>query len=192
MSNCLHCGEVLTKRVGTKFCSKICSNKFAWADKKKPRTIKKNCPACGTEFEGSFRKFYCSPKCQKQKMEQKVKDEKIEANKKFIQHSRFKEFTADENDNRDFVLRDLINNETKIANLRKAMDKRGIVARPRERERRTRRGIFIIKVNLVSAGEFVKLYNILIEEFLKKPTIPKKLFIEDIGKMIERIRKIGD
>ncbi len=192
MNSCLYCGKLLTKRKGTIFCSKICSNKFAWAKEEKPKAIEKNCPVCGTEFIVARGKRYCSTECRIQTASNKIKAERVSANSQFVQHSNFKAIELTDMDTKDFIFRDLFEQFYKANGLKNIMLKRGINSKQAKIERRTIRGTFKIELNVVNAGELIQLYNILIEEFKEKPTLSKKGLIERVGKLIEKIRKIGD
>ncbi len=190
--NCLYCGEPITKkRAGTRFCSRNCNNKFYWAEKVKPKIITANCPACGTKFIVARGKRYCSAECRIQNFTNKIKADVIAVNSKFVQLSNFKAIEATDTDTKDFIFRDLFEQFYKANGLKNIMLKRGINPRQQKTERRTIRGTFRLKVSIVNASELLELYNILIEEFKEKPSMPKKALIEDVGKLIGKIRKIG-
>jgi len=191
--NCIYCGEpIIKKRAGTRFCSRSCNNKFAWAKKVKPEVITANCPTCGTKFVVVRNKKYCSPECRMQTAIDKVKADVIAVNSKFVQHSNFKAIELTDTDDKDFIFRDLFEQFYKANGLKNIMVKRGISTRRTKIERKTRRGTFRIELSVVNAGELLELYNILIEEFKNKPSMPKKALIEDVCKLIGKIRRKGE
>lgn len=56
MKVCLYCGEENTKRLGSKFCSDKCKEKFRWT--------KRYCKECNEELTGTVKKRFCSARCQ--------------------------------------------------------------------------------------------------------------------------------
>lgn len=188
---CKQCGEQLKGTMKKQFCDSECSNAYwnkIYNDKRKVK-VSKLCPVCKTKFETTGKKKYCSRECGIQRQRDKIKKLAVTVNDKYSKYQ-FEEILPQENDNVDVVLRYLFDVQNQWCGVKAQMINAGINPRRKKIKRKTLRGTWEYKMNVVNVEELIQLYNHKILKFRESPQITNKNSTIFIGKLIKKARRI--